>query len=409
MNRFALLFALLFAAQVAAQTPESIRCGNEAIFHKNILRDTALASRLKQNDEAIQRFLSEHGNMERHTLSIPVVVHVVWHTEAENICDHDVFSQIEALNRDFSGENADISTIPTEFKTVLAGGVGLRFCLATEDAEGRTTTGVVRVRTSEQAIGLTDKLYFDSTGGSTAWNPDRYLNIWVANTSDFIGGFGTYPDLTPPERSGLVINPRFFGISASGRYNMGRTAVHELGHYLGLYHPWNDDSDCTTDDGVDDTPPQQHAYTGCPQYPQFSCGYSNTFMNYMDYVDDRCMMMFTQIQKEKMLAALALFRPGLTASNFHCSPNVSEQQPIFRVYPNPSDGVFMLEPLRQRHQDYTVAVLNSMGQLVRETRCVKSNGKGMEMDLSGSPTGTYFLFFTSSKTEQVSYRISILR
>lgn len=402
MRLFFLLLTWLCLARLSAQTADEVRCGNETFFKNTLLRDTALTNQMRRNDEAIQLFLSEPGNMAsqvRQPLTIPVVVHVVWHLEAENICDAAVLAQIEALNRDFSGENPDVSTVPAEFRPVQAGDIGLRFCLAAEDAEGKLTTGIVRIKTDEEAIGLSSKLYFDSTGGSSAWNPDKYLNIWVANTSSILAGFGTYPGLVPAEKSGLVIHPRFFGTSASGRYNMGRTAIHELGHYLGLYHLWGD---CATDDGIDDTPPQMHSHSGCPQHPQISCSSSNMFMNYMDYVDDRCMMMFTKGQKEKMLASLTLFRPGLTAGGTYCGPHQKDQKPAFRAYPNPSNGVFTLEPSRAKTEDYTLAVFTCTGQSVQDAVCIRSGRVGMEVNLSQCPDGIYFLVSTNLTSGEVS-------
>ena len=117
-----------------------------------------------------------------------------------------------------------------------------------------------------------------------------------------VSGFATYPGQSPPERTGVVINPKYFGCNEHPRYGKGRTLVHEIGHYFGLKHVWSHDPFCEDDDGVEDTPKQEYEHTGCPTYPQASCTESDMFMNFMDYVDDPCMLLFSKGQKEKISA-----------------------------------------------------------------------------------------------------------
>lgn len=219
------------------------------------------------------------------------------------------------LCRDFNGENDDLSNVPNEFQAFIAA-KGIRFCLAAEDPQGLPTSGIVRVKTDVEAIGTKDELFFSALGGSDAWNPNKYLNIWVANTGEFITGFGTFPEQVEAEKQGVVVHPKYFGENNSKNYYLGRVAVHEIGHYFGLYHIWDNNLNCDTDDGVQDTPLQQHAYEGCPVYPQSSCGSMDMFMNFMDYVDDSCMLMFTQDKWKGWCRQLRFFDQALWSQRF---------------------------------------------------------------------------------------------
>ena len=173
----------------------------------------------------------------REAITIPVVVHVVAHPTDEVVSDATIFSQISILNRDYNARNGDLQNVPTEFKDKI-GNVGIRFCLITTDSLGKPHSGIIRVKTAVKYIGLKDSLFADNLGGSTPWNTNKYLNIWVANTGDFITGIGSYPTQTPQPNEGVIIHPRYFGQNRTTKFALGRVAVHEVGHYLGLYHTW---------------------------------------------------------------------------------------------------------------------------------------------------------------------------
>jgi hypothetical protein len=289
---------------------------------------------------------------------IPIVVHIVWSKPEENISDARVISQIEALNRDFNSQNKDISLLPSEFEP-HASKLGIKFCLAANKPDGSVSSGIIRVKTTISEIGVKEELYYSDSGGSDAWDPSKYFNIWVANTGEYLTGFGTLPGMVDIERDGVVVNSKYFGSNNnSTRFNLGRVAVHETGHYLGLSHIWGDDEDCLTDDGIHDTPPQLSHYSGCPAYPQASCGYSNMFMNFMDYVDDECMVFFTQGQMEEMQFSLSTSRRGLKLSNTLCYKKMKTSDILeFKLFPNPTSNELTID------FDFPTSEINSISML----------------------------------------------
>jgi hypothetical protein len=252
---------------------------------------------------------------EDEIIHIPVVIHILYSKEEFNITDDKVRTQLAVLNEDYRKKNADNSKTPAEFAP-LAADAGIEFVLADKDPDGKPTNGITR--TSTQVDGWsgnnpsgtipveTLKLFFTAKGGSDAWPTDRYLNIWVAEMSDRRGemglaGYSSYPG-ADHRIDGVVIDPRAFGTLAplSPGHSLGRTATHEIGHWFNLLHIFGNFDGCGATDFVDDTPGTSTRYFGHPTYPQFSCGQSNMFMNFMDYVDDEAMYLFTKGQRERM-------------------------------------------------------------------------------------------------------------
>ena len=146
---------------------------------------------------------------------------------------------------------------------------------------------------------------FSSKGGSDVVDPAHYLNIWVCNLAKYLG-YAQFPG-DNPSSDGVVILYSAFGRTGTllPKYDKGRTATHEIGHWLNLRHIWGD-MQCGND-FVDDTPKHTTANFGCPAFPHYnSCdNAAEMTMNYMDYTDDACMYMFTNGQKSRMLAVLA--------------------------------------------------------------------------------------------------------
>src|SRR5215210_241083 len=253
----------------------------------------------------------ESGEARRGTarmIRIPVVVHVVYNTEDESISDAQIQSQIDVLNKDFRAKNGDKSKVPPVWKSLVVDS-NIEFALATKDPRGKRTNGITRTATTVEGFGPNDTVKSRSTGGKNAWAADRYLNIWVCNLTDNLLGYAQFPG-GPAKTDGVVILYTAFGNQGAVRppFNKGRTATHEIGHFLGLRHIWGDMNNCTGDDFVADTPPAQRANTGKPKFPHITCNngpHGDMFMNYMDYVDDTAMFMFTAAQVARMNATLA--------------------------------------------------------------------------------------------------------
>ncbi|MBY0427525.1 MAG: zinc-dependent metalloprotease, partial [Cytophagales bacterium] len=231
---------------------------------------------------------------------------------------------------------------------------------------GNSTTGITRHSTTVDGFDVyLDDVKLKSYG---YWPSDKYLNIWVATLTGFLG-YAQFPDNTglpgldptysTASTDGVAINYRYFGYKTgtivSTKYNMGRTATHEIGHWLGLKHTWGDENDCSGDDYCSDTPGCSGQYfssftNSCPSPIQ--CG-SNArqVRNYLDYSDDGCMNLFTRDQKTRMRTTLSVSprRKSLKYSN-GCSGTSSIIPEVLdstvKYYPNPMDNSLTVEALK---------------------------------------------------------------
>jgi hypothetical protein len=246
---------------------------------------------------------------------VDVVVHVVWNNAAQNISQAQIDSQIEVLNRDFRASNSDIGFVPAPF-TGLVSDPMIEFQLATTDPLGNPTTGVTRTQTTRTSFSTDDAIKSSATGGIDPWPADKYLNIWVGQLGGGLLGYAQFPG-GPAETDGVVILHSGFGTNgtAAAPFDLGRTTTHEIGHYLNLFHIWGDDgSGCSGSDEVADTPNQGGPNFGVPTFPKLSCSNGpngDLFVNYMDYTDDRGMVMFTTDQVARMEACLDTVRSSL--------------------------------------------------------------------------------------------------
>ena len=282
--------------------------------------------RRRQIELETREFIKRYGREGLRTgiVRIPVVVHVVWNTAAQNVSDAQIQSQLNALNADFRRTNSDAGSVPSYFAGVAAD-ARIEFALAVRDPNCSPTNGVTRTNTSTTGFTTATRNNVKSaaTGGADPWPSDRYLNMWVANFTDTLLGFATFPG-SPAALDGFVVRTSAFGTTgtAAAPFNLGRTATHEIGHWLNLLHIWGDDTgdpdECLGSDECADTPNQADETYGNPSGVRISCGNGpngDMYMNYMDYTDDAGMFMFTQDQALRMNAALSVARASILASD----------------------------------------------------------------------------------------------
>ena len=327
-------------------------------------------------------------------ITIPVVVHVVYATSEQNISNEQVVSQIEALNRDFRKQNVDLENIDLNFKH-LSADVEVEFQLAGTDPLGNITTGITRTATSHGVFGNSD-IHFSVKGGTDNWDVTQYLNIWVCDLTPSVLGWSSSPE-NIDLKDGVVIDYTNFGqIGVTTNYKLGRTAVHEVGHWLGLLHP-EGLGGCGSDDGIADTPNQEFSYTTC-NINRNDCGGTDILQNFMQSGNDECLLFFTQGQADKMNTILANERKLLVENADHVLPNellgVSEKQTI--VYPNP-----VLENEIKIHliegKSYQVR-LQSLDGLLLYNQFILG---GETIEIGELPHGIYTLIVTSNKKSSV--------
>ncbi|HEY5879004.1 MAG TPA: zinc metalloprotease [Nakamurella sp.] len=286
---------------------------------QNYFRQVDLFPELRTNQARLEsqtRRALRTGGERQFPREIPLVVHILYKADKDNITDDQVASQIQVLNEDFAGTNSDIGQVPAPFAG-LVGTAGLSFHLAAQDPGGNPTTGITRTRTSRTDFGVDDSMKKAASGGQDAWDTARYLNIWVCRMRGGVLGYAQFPG-GDPATDGVAIMTAAFGRGGSAKapFDLGRTATHEIGHYLNLSHIWGEARVPTCDDTdyVDDTPNQLGPNNGSPTFPSVSCPSApngDMFMNYMDYVDDEAMYMFSKLQVDRMHAALELSRSDL--------------------------------------------------------------------------------------------------
>jgi hypothetical protein len=277
-------------------------CASTEVLAAQMAADPTLAIRMNQV-EAFTQNAMQTGRLVNGKIEIPVVVNVLYRTAAENISLAQIQSQIDVLNEDFNATNSDYNSVPALFSGVKTN-VGISFVLQ----------NVVRKSTRTTSFSTNDAMK-SATKGIAPTSPTTVLNMWSCNMGGGILGYAQFPG-GAAATDGVVIDDNAFGRTGtvSGVYNLGRTATHEVGHWMNLRHIWGD-ATCGSD-LVSDTPTHNTANYGVPAYPHYSTCTGTPVemtMNYMDYTDDRGMYMFTTGQKSRMDA---LFVSGGARASF---------------------------------------------------------------------------------------------
>ena len=407
------LLLLFFIHQLSAQRA----CVSFTYQQKEISKDPSLQQKMNAIEDFTLQKINNSGSQylrtgESAVITIPVVVHILYHRPDQHLTDAQVFSQIAALNRDFRRMAADTINTPARFKS-LAADCQIEFKLAISDPRKRNTTGIVRKYTPVQEWDADDKVKFSAEMGDDAWDSKSYLNIWVCNLNDVAG----YSSILggPAEKDGIVLGFNVFGtINTMTGYGMGKTAVHEVGHWLSLRHLWGD-IDCG-DDGVSDTPRQSIYTVGCPSGIRISCGNTpdgNMYMDYMDFTDDVCMNMFSLGQKARMRALFApggvrnslLSSTGLNPPLIFESP-VPEEDPKWlhpQLFPNPASTEITIDLSYDiRWIGKVITLFNQQGQIVQQ---FPVTSRLQKIDITKLKPGMYFLVAKKEDGESIRQKL----
>lgn len=278
-------------------------CYSDQHLKDQLAADPTLAARMEEFELKAAEAIAQ-GRIVNGVLEIPVVVNVLYRTTAENISLAQIQSQIDVLNKDFNATNSDYNTPNNPYSSVRAN-VGIRFVL----------DQVIRKSSNKTSWGTNDAMKKSAQGGMDAVTPTTKLNLWVCTIGGGILGYAQFPG-GASATDGVVIDSKYFGNTGTATYpyNLGRTATHEIGHWMNLRHIWGD-ATCGSD-LVSDTPVHN-----APNYGVPAVGHRSTcsgtplemYMNYMDYTDDRGMYMFSLAQKTRMLA---IFNVGGSRASF---------------------------------------------------------------------------------------------
>ncbi len=368
--------------------------------------DGTTLHQMEELEAYTQRWIAKNQNRVslREVITIPVVVHILWNTPADNFTDLEIEAQIDGLTADFRKRNENVSIIPPVFQP-FAADVEIEFCLATV-FEGTETNGIVRKETPFTGIGSLEhsdgrkRICYDDLGGSDAWDPDNYINIWVGQLNGPLGK-ATFPSMADSKfEDGVFIDPSAFGFfcSSTSNYFLGRTLTHEMGHFFNLHHIWGEDG-CVTGDLVDDTPMQDTDYRSqCPSYPQVSCGSEDMFMNYMDYTNDNCMAMFTKGQKMRMLAALDTFpRESLKTSGGCALGNTKDitlTPDDILLFPNPASDCVHIDLDLDNDLPIRMAIFDTAGREIYANQIFVKDLR--TFDISNISNGVYFIYFETN-------------
>lgn len=308
------LVGLLFSINVFAQ------CGTDEYNHKLVADQLLPGEDFADYLERTKGFAFEETydtKTKKAIRTIPVVFHIVHSYGESNISKEQIEDQIRIINEDFQRRNADaVNTRP--FFQSRAANFELEFKLARIAPNGSCTEGITR---TYDPINTIEDYTTDDSEVKTAvpvWDRTKYLNIWVvteiaSNVEGTILGYAQFPGQGATTDGIVIRHDRVGSIGSANAGDKGRTLTHEIGHWLGLYHPFQGgcSSNSNRTDRVDDTPPVAESSFGCTaaQNPN-TC--SNDFPdevdnveNFMDYANGGCMNMFTNGQLARVEGFLA--------------------------------------------------------------------------------------------------------
>lgn len=402
--------SIFFFAQQANAQGEDFKCGTMEYLRKQLEEDPGLKNVMLMQESQIResiKALKESDNDE--VINIPIVFHILFHTDEENISDLKVYEQLEITNRDYAGLNPhSMGGFPDSLKA----NTKVQFCLAQRKPDGSPTNGIERRQTDVISFIGDNKVKFYNSGGLDAWNPKKYMNIWICNmdikdTSGYVfSGYAQFPNAGINATFGVVIRYGTIGVNdtMNSRGN-GGVLTHEIAHCFYLYHIWGDDGyACTGSDYCDDTPNQAGKSLGihtgimvdsCSPDPP-----GIMYMNIMDYSDDICFANFTPDQAARMRA---MFVPPYgplvpLLSSDGCIPPVNSidddaKSSVF-VFPNPAKDVININYPLKSSAVVNISIFNSFGKEIislSSNKVYEIGSQSLSIDVGGLSQGVYYL------------------
>ncbi|MDX2190971.1 MAG: M43 family zinc metalloprotease [Bacteroidota bacterium] len=431
MKCYLLIILLSFSGFVFAQNGKFIR---SYATQKANLKITKNSSEIKEQKSQIERHIKSIQNKVKFKkIIIPIVFHVLY-VDGDRYPDEDqVYSQLDALNRDFANK---ATRYPNESNIIngfakVAEDSEIQFCIATGKSGNKEEFGLRFIPTKKLYWSGDEKLKSEKTGGVSPWSTKDYLNVWVVRLDDTVSGYAQMPG-GPSETDGIVIDYRFFGTIGTAQfpYNEGKTLTHLVGNYLGLYDLWREDSPCA-DDFVNDTPIHNAPNYGNPKYRHISLCSNfpvEMTMNFMDNSDDRFLNMFTIGQKYRMHSILAEGGPrfqlskqetscrkqdlSITSNKLKNFISLNQESLVnsldVKAYPNPAEDQVWLEINSAENIDFLCIVYDALGR-----ECLKVKNKlyqGTNLELLNTEqwsNGVYSIHvFVGQKIEVIRVIIS---
>lgn len=408
MKIYNLTLFFFFISSKFLLAQELKRCAVGINNSENSIQKNLKIQKIIENYNSNNSFASA-AKISSELIRIPVVVHIISNEiEETNISDQQIFSQIKVLNEDFNR----IEGTNGYNDSSVGANMQIEFFLATSDPEGFPSTGINRVNNSKFSYNIIDgSPDIPLLCAQSYWDSEKYLNIWVANLSEGFLGRSEFPgaefdglsvDDPPKNIDGIIISYRAFGrqlgTSVDGIYTHGRTATHEIGHWLGLIHTWGD-AFCGTD-FVDDTTPAENPNlsSNCNDIFSYCQGVKtrNMIENYLDYSADLCMNTFTVGQKERARAILQLSkaRKKLIESSILIKP-ISKFS--VNILSNPSSEI-KAQILVPEISDFKVTIFTNEGFKIYEKNYKHYPSTIFELDKKEIGTGIFVIVVSQGKS-----------